>query len=203
MATFFENLRASSKLPTRGDLQKARRYRKIAYGSKDTSADSGIAQTENEGESTETLPEVPKAPNFTYKNPSTDDRLGFWKTFSNTGVMSHYDDLMDILDKTEQMDSLEDIRNYMGQLKETNMYKILPGIQDWVDDLESFYYQSQDGDENFRYDLSYPTELMRHQTLKAKKAYENGYRSEPIYTRKMQRIPSPSELLQNIRNSYK
>ena len=37
MATFFENLRASRSLPTRGDIQKARRTRKIAYGSRDTS----------------------------------------------------------------------------------------------------------------------------------------------------------------------
>lgn len=37
MATFFENLRASGSLPTRGDIQKARRTRKIAHGSMDTS----------------------------------------------------------------------------------------------------------------------------------------------------------------------
>lgn len=37
MATFYDNLRTVSKLPTRGDMQKARRTRRVAYGSMDTS----------------------------------------------------------------------------------------------------------------------------------------------------------------------
>lgn len=37
MATFYDNLRTVSELPTRGDMQKARRTRKIAHGSMDTS----------------------------------------------------------------------------------------------------------------------------------------------------------------------
>lgn len=188
MATFFENFRKSGYLPTRGDLQKIRRTRRVEYGSEDTSNTRNPAI---ENPST-----TPKAPNFSYKNPATSDKIAYWRKFADEGTMRHYDDLMHILDKTTEMKSVEEIRDYLKQLKNTTAYKIIPGIQFWVNDFESLYSPLDE-----RYDISYPIDVMMYQTTKALEAYENGY-NEPLNINK-KKVPSPSELLNEVKSSYK
>jgi hypothetical protein len=178
-----------SSLITRGDIQKRNRTRQIAQGETDTSQDNGQAQ--------EALPTVPKAPSFHYKNPATDDNIAYWKKFTDPGTMRHYDDLMNILGNVEELGTVDDIRKYISSIKDTTMYKVLPGVQAWTNDLESFYYGLDD-----KYDLSYPVDLMRYQTTKAKSAFENGYRSSS-YPEARPRSSSPSELLPQIKSSFK
>ena len=153
---FIDNLRSTlGRLPTRGDIQKARGNIKTASSS-------------------EEYPEpvvTPKVPVFKYKNPATENDIEYWRKFTDEGTMRHYDDLMNVLDNIEKMNSKEDIRNFINQLKDTTTYKVNPGIQIWVGDLESEYYGPT------KYDLSYPVDLMRHQTAKAKNAFDSGYRS--------------------------
>lgn len=192
----FRNIRINPFSPssplsliTRGDIQKRNRTRQIAQGEMDTSNDNEQAQ--------EALPTVPKAPSFHYKNPATDDSIAYWMGFTDSGTMRHYDDLMKILEDVEGLKTLDDIRKYISSIKDTTMYKVNPGVQTWTNDLESHYY-GQDK----KYDLSYPVDLMRYQTTKAKNEFENGYRSR-LYSQEYPRIPSPSELLPQIRNSSK
>lgn len=189
MATFFENLRAYGPLLTRGDIQKARRTRQIAQGEMDTSKDNGQVQ--------EALPTIPKAPSFRYKNPVTDNNIAYWMGFTDSGTMRHYDDLMKILEDVEGLETIDDIRKYISSIKDTTMYKVNPGVQTWTKDLESHYYGLDK-----KYDLSYPVDLMRYQTTKAKSEFENGYRSR-LHSQPYPQIPSPSELLPQIKNSFK
>lgn len=141
---------------------------------------------------------VPKAPNFTYKNPATDNSIAFWRMFSDEGTMRHYDDLMGVLDKASEMKSKDEVRDYIGSLKNTITYKVNPGIQSWVNDFESLYYPSE---KDKKYDMYYPIDVMMYQTTKALNAFINGYRSfDPT---KKREIPSPSELLPKISSSYK
>lgn len=160
--------------PTRGDMQKARRWRNIAYGLVDTST-LNEGPTAAEERQQQNIP-IPKAPSFKYKDPVTDDRIAYWQMFIDEGTMRHYDDLMGILDNIEGMDSKDDIRGYINQLKDTTMYKVNPGIRHWLGDLESQYY----GKDMEKYDASYPIELMRYQTNKAKKEFENGHKIEYV-----------------------
>lgn len=178
-----------SSLITRGDIQKRNRTRQIAHGEMDTSKDNGQEQ--------KTLPTVPKAPSFHYKNPVTDNNIAYWMGFTDSGTMRHYDDLMKILEDVEELETVDDIKKYISGIKDTTMYKFNPGVQTWTDDLESHYYGLDE-----KYDLSYPVDLMRYQTTKAKSAFENGYRSN-LYTQEYPRIPSPSELLPRIKDSFK
>lgn len=117
--------------------------------------------------------------------------------FTDSGTMRHYDDLMKILENVEELGTVDDIKKYIGGIKDTTMYKVNPGVQAWTNDLESLYYGLDK-----KYDLSYPVDLMRYQTTKAKSEFENGYRSSS-YPQTRPRIPSPSELLPQIRNSSK
>ena len=177
-----------SSLITRGDMQKRNRTRQIAHGEMDTSKDNGQEQ--------KALPTVPKAPSFHYKNPVTDNNIAFWKKFSDGATMSHYDDLMNVLDKTSEMESVDEIKSYISQIKDTIPYKVLPGVQNWVNDFESLYYGLDD-----KYDMSYPIDVMRYQTTKARNAFMNGYRDFP--PTEMKKVPSPSELLPRIKDSFK
>ena len=179
MANFYENLRASrsgsrqisNNLPTRGDMQKERRSdflspfitRYRAAGSMDTSENSPQGNS-----SEQNLPAVPKAPAFRYKDPTVDNNIAYWRLFVNDGIMSRYDDLMGILDKTDEIDTLEGKREFMNQLKDTTDYKDNKSIQTWVNDLESEFYGMG------AKELSYPTALMRNQMAKAKEEYEKG-----------------------------
>lgn len=192
----FRNIRLNPFLPsspssliTRGDIQKRNRARQIAQGGIDTSKDNEQAQ--------EALPTVPKAPSFHYKNPAIDNNISYWIGFTDSGTMKHYDDLMNILGDVEELKTVDDIRKYISGIKDTTMYKVLPGVQAWTNDLESLYYGLDD-----KYDLSYPVDLMRYQTTKAKSAFENGYRNN-LYTQEHSQFPSPSELLPQIKNSFK
>lgn len=178
-----------SSLMTRGDTQKRNRTRQIAQGEMDTSKDNGQVQ--------EALPTTPKAPSFRYKNPVTDNNIAYWMGFTDSGTMRHYDDLMNILENVEELGTVDDIRKYISGIKDTTMYKVNPGVQTWTDDLESLYYGLDK-----KYDLSYPVDLMRYQTTKAKSEFENGYRSR-LYSQAYPRISSPSELLPQIKNSFK
>lgn len=178
-----------SSLITRGDIQKRNRTRQIAQGEIDTSKDNEQAQ--------EALPTVPKAPSFHYKNPVTDNNIAYWMGFTDSGTMGHYDDLMNILKNVEELGTVDDIIKYISGIKDTTMYKVNPGVQTWTNDLESLYYGLDK-----KYDLSYPVDLMRYQTTKAKNEFENGYRGR-LYSQTYPRIPSPSELLPQIRNSFK
>ena len=177
-----------SSLITRGDIQKRNRTRQIAHGERDTSKDNEQIQ--------EALPAVPKAPSFHYKNPATDDSIAYWMGFTDSGTMRHYDDLMNILENVEELKTADDIKKYISGIKDTLMYKVNPGVQTWTNDLESLYYGLDE-----KYDLSYPVDLMRYQTTKAKSEFENGRRSR-IYSQPYPRIPSPSELLSNIKKSF-
>ena len=151
---------------------------------------------------------VPKAPNFRYKNPAIDNNYAFWLKFSDPGTMRHYDDLMNILNEVEQLNSLEDIHDYTNNLKNSISYKINPGIRYWVDDLEALYYGDGIGEQ---YSLALPVDIMRYQTTKAKSAYESGYDSRNFeeeilnnYNKsELERVPSPNELLPKIANTFK
>lgn len=164
---------APPSLLTRGDLQKAGRgdfvspfitkYR--AEGSIDTSEDSS---QNNSGR--QNLPEIPKAPAFKYRDPAVANNIIFWKLFVNDDIMSRYDDLMGILDKTDEIDTLEGKREFMNQLKDTTNYKDNKSVQTWVNDLESGFYGMG------AKELSYPTALMRNQMARAKKEYEKEKR---------------------------
>lgn len=177
-------------LITRGDIQKRNRTRQIAHGEMDTSKDNGQAQEE--------LPAVPKAPSFHYKNPAIDNDISYWIGFTDSGTMRHYDDLMNILGDVEELKTIDDIREYISGIKDTIMYKVNPGVQTWTNDLESLYYGLDK-----KYDLSYPVDLMRYQTTKAKSEFENGYKNDFLYTQTHPRVPSPSELLPQIKDSFK
>lgn len=136
---------------------------------------------------------VPKAPSFRYKN---DDNIAYWMGFADSGTMRHYNDLMDILGDIEGKKSIDDIKTYVDGVKDTTMYKLNPGVQTWTSDLESLYSQIDEKNE-----LSYPIELMRAQTVKAKNEFENGYRNRS-YNEPYPYIPSPSELLPKIADSF-
>lgn len=161
---------SSPSLITKGDIQKARRgdflspfiTRYRAEGSMDTS--ENLSQGSSGGKN---LPAIPKAPAFRYKDPAMDNNIAYWQLFMNDGIMSRYDDLMGILDKTDEIDTLEGKREFINHLKETTDYKDNKSIQTWVNDLESGFYGMG------AKELSYPTALMRNQMLKAKKEYEN------------------------------
>lgn len=192
-----------ASLITRGDAQKAKRINgespfvtrfRTARTSEEHPEDPSQDNPDNTAYNN---PIVPKAPSFRYKNPATDNDVAYWKGFTDSGTMEHYDDLMNILENVEEMGTVDDIRKYISGIKDTTMYKVLPGVQAWTNDLESLYY---DLDE--KYDLSYPVDLMRYQTTKARSAFENGYRNN-LYTQEHPRIPSPSELLPRIKNSFK
>lgn len=154
-------------LITRGDMQKAKRTRKVAQGEMDTSKENGQTQ--------EALPAVPNAPSFRYKNPVIDNNIAYWMGFTDSGTMKHYDDLMNILGDIEELKTVDDIREYISGIKDTTMYKVNPGVQTWTNDLEALYYGLDK-----KYDLSYPVDLMRYQTTEAKNKFENGYRSQPL-----------------------
>lgn len=164
---------APPSLLTRGDLQKARRgdfvspfiTRYRAEGSIDTSEDSSQNNSERQN-----LPEIPKAPTFRYRDPAADNNIVFWKLFVNDDIMSRYDDLIGILDKTDEIDTLEGKREFVNQLKDTTDYKDNKSVQTWVNDLESGFYGMG------AKELSYPTALMRNQMAKAKKEYEKEKR---------------------------
>lgn len=171
MASFYESIReALENAPTKSNIQKKR-----------------TEKTSREN--------PPLAPSFTYKDPAVDNNISYWRMFADKGTMRHYDDLMGILDDIEKMDSKDDVINYVDQLKGTVMYKVNPGVQDWLGDLESYYYGPS------KYDASYPIELMRNQTMKAKEAFENGFVSNHYTTKK--NVPAPSGLLQEIRSTYR
>lgn len=176
-------------LITRGDIQKRNRTRQIAQDEIDTSKGNEEAQ--------EALPTVPKAPSFHYENPATDDSIAYWMGFTDSGTMRHYDDLMNILGDVEELKTVDDIKKYISGIKDTIMYKVNPGVQTWTNDLESLYYGLDK-----KYDLSYPVDLMRYQTTKAKSEFENGYKSF-LPTQKHPRVPSPSELLPQIKDSFR
>lgn len=191
MATFYDNLRNSGFLPTRGDIQKARRAREIANGSRDTSIDQ---QQEEQN-----LPAIPKAPSFQYKNPVIDNNIEYWRGFADKNTMNHYDELLYILDEVSTLDTMDEIKDYMSQLKNTTRYKINNGYRTWVNDLESLYYM-YDGEQ---YDRDLPNLIMRDQTEKARTAIENGYKRETNPLIKRQSPPSPLELFPQIKNSFK
>lgn len=170
-------------------MQKASRTRQVAQGEMDTAKDNGQVQEE--------LLTVPKAPSFRYKNPATDNNTAYWKGFTDSGTMRHYDDLMNILGDVEELKTVDDIKEYISGIKDTTMYKVNPGVQTWTNDLESLYYGLDK-----KYDLSYPVDLMRYQTTKAKSEFENGRRSS-IYSQPYPQIPAPSELLPQIKDSFK
>lgn len=182
---FIERYRAvAPKLENMGTVEKTQAITKLIH-------DGALAEKQRRQAT------VLKSPKFRDKDPATDERVQYWMRFVDEGTMRHYDDLMKILNKVEDMDSIDDIKDYMKQLKTTTMYRIIPGIQDWVDDLESEYY-----DLKKTRDLSYPVDLMRYQTTVAKGAFESGYRYA-FPTRKLPKTPSPSELSPNITSSYK
>ena len=158
--------------------------------------ENALAAKQNNESAQENTQEVPKAPSFTYKNPATDDSIAYWKTFSDEGTMRHYDDLINILDTASEMKSVDEIKNYINDIKGTTTYKTNPGIQYWVNDFESFYYPLDE-----KYDMSYPIDVMAYQTAKAREAFENKYK-DSTYT-KRRKISSPSEILPEIKSSYK
>lgn len=160
-------------LITRGDMQKARRgnflspfiTRYRAEGSMDTS--ENLSQGSSDGRN---LPAVPKAPAFRYKDTTVDNNIAYWRLFVNDDIMSRYDDLIGILDKTDEIETLEGKREFMNQLKDTTDYKNNKSIQTWVNDLEGAFYGMG------AKELSYPTALMRNQMTRAKKEYEKEKR---------------------------
>ena len=172
-------LSSSPALLTRGDIQKQRQaqskvdpnafFNFLRMITISPEVEKAKEQMNPQDTSDQTV--IPKAPGFKYKHPAIENNIAFWEKFADEGTMRHYDDLMGILDDIEKMDSKEDIRSFIKQLKDTTMYKANPGIQIWLGDLESEYYGPT------KYDLSYPVDLMRHQTTKAKNAFDSGYRS--------------------------
>ena len=172
----FRNIRVNPFSPssppsliTRGDMQKARRgdflspfiTRYRAEGSMDTSRN--LSQDNSDERN---LPAIPKAPAFRYKDPTVYNNIAYWQLFVNDDIMSRYDDLIGILDKTDEIDTLEGKRGFMNQLKDTTDYKENESVRTWVNDLESEFYGMG------AKELSYPTALMRNQMARAKKEYE-------------------------------
>ena len=182
MATFIENLRNSGLLPTKSGVQG-----------------TNFTPAQNEVQSTETLPEVPKAPNFTYKNPVTDNNIEYWRGFADDNTMKHYDEFLYILDEASTLNTMSDIKDYMNQLKGTIRYNLNDGYKTWVNDLEALCYMY----DKKPYDKNLPLSIMRYQTEKAKTALENGYKKKINPMIKKQPIASPSEFLQEIKNTYK
>lgn len=108
---------------------------------------------------------VPKAPSFRYKDPAVSNNVGYWRLFANEDIMSRYDDLMGVLDKTDSIDTIEGKREYIKQLKNTADFKKNENVKTWVNDLESGFYGMG------AKELSYPTALMRDQMKKARQEY--------------------------------
>lgn len=178
-----------SSLITRGDIQKRNRTRQIAHGEIDTSINQQQEQN---------LPAIPKAPSFQYKDPVVENNIEYWRGFADKNTMDHYDELLYILDEASTLDTMDEIKDYISQLKDTTRYKFNNGYRTWINDLEALYYIY----DKEQYDRDLPNLIMRDQTEKARTALENGYKRETNPLIKRQSPPSPSELLPQIRNSF-
>ena len=134
-----------------------------------------IAQTNGSNKTTGTNKAfIPKAPEFKYKNPAVDNDIAYWKVLADDRVMKNYDKFMYILDEASTLDSLQDRYKYVGQLRRNLDYKVNPAVRAWVDDFEGLIAK-YDGKYGV-YDLDLPIDIMRNQTIKAKKALEQGYK---------------------------